>query len=127
MHTLYMRKSLKEENILIVKTTEFAIDTVKFCETLNKDKRWDISRQLLRSGTSIAANSRESQNAESVRDFIHKLKIAAKEANETEFWIELIEACYEKYDVEELKIKIEEVSRILNAIIATTKKKLANS
>lgn len=122
-----MRKSLKEENILIVKTTEFAIDTVKFCETLNKDKRWDISRQLLRSGTSIAANSRESQNAESVRDFIHKLKIAAKEANETEFWIELIEACYEKYDVEELKIKIEEVSRILNAIIATTKKKLANS
>ena len=74
-----------KENIIVEKSFQFALKVVLYCELLEDKKKFVLSRQLLRSGTSIGANVREAQNAESKIDFIHKLKLAAKEADETEY------------------------------------------
>ena len=76
-----------KSNLIVDLTLEFAIEVVKYCEVLESNKKYVIARQLLRSGTSIGASVREAQNAESKPDFIHKFKIAAKEAEETEYWL----------------------------------------
>ncbi len=60
---------------------------MRYSEILEANRKYNIARQLLRSGTGIGANVREAQNAESKLDFIHKLKIASKEAEETEYWL----------------------------------------
>ena len=72
-----------KENIIVDKTIDFSLAIVKYCEVLEHDKKYVIARQLLRSATSIGANVFEAQNAESRADFIHKMKIAAKESSET--------------------------------------------
>ena len=77
----------KEGNLIVDLTFDFALKIIKYAEQLEKDKKYIIARQLLKSGTSIGANVREAQNAERKLDFIHKLKIAAKEADETEYWL----------------------------------------
>jgi four helix bundle protein len=79
-----------KENIIKLKSFGFALRAVKFYQYLITEKKeLVLSRQLLRSGTAIGAMVRESEHAESKADFIHKLSIALKEANETEYWIEL--------------------------------------
>ena len=78
-----MKKESIENNPILKLTFEFALETIKYCEVLEERKKYILSRQLLKSGTSIGANSREAQNAESKGDFIHKFKIAAKEVDET--------------------------------------------
>ena len=79
------------ENVIVEKSVNFSLSVIKYCEVLEQDRKWVIARQLLRSGTSIGANIFEAQNAESRVDFIHKLKIAAKEASETLYWLILCE------------------------------------
>ena len=83
-----------------------------------------IGKQLLKSGTSIGANIRESQSAESKADFIHKLKIAHKEAQETEYWLMLCEKS-ESYPSppQELNDRLLSIQKLLNKIISTTKKR----
>ena len=76
-----------KENIILKLTFNFAVEIVQFTEDLQKERKFVIGDQLLKSGTSIGANVKESQNAESKRDFIHKLKIALKEVDETEYWL----------------------------------------
>jgi four helix bundle protein len=76
-----------KQNVIVEKTFSFALKVIEFCEILEEKKKYVIARQLLKSGTSIGANVREAQNAESKADFIHKIKIAAKEADETEYWL----------------------------------------
>ena len=79
------------ESIIGEKSMAFAIRIVKLYQYLSEEKReYVISNQLLRSGTSIGANTRESKNAQSKNDFISKLNIALKEADETEYWLELL-------------------------------------
>jgi four helix bundle protein len=73
-----------KENLIVNLTLQFAIKIVDFCDDLEAKRKYVIARQLLRSGCSIGANTYEAQNGESKRDFIHKFKIAAKEADETE-------------------------------------------
>lgn len=73
-------------NIIIDLSFKFALDIIAFCETLEIGRKFVIANQLLRSGTSIGANVREAQNCESKADFIHKVKIAAKEAEEVKYW-----------------------------------------
>jgi four helix bundle protein len=80
-----------KENLIVKLSLEFALDIIVFSELLEENKKFVIARQLLRSGTSIGANIREAQNAESKNDFIHKMKIAAKEADETNYWLTLCE------------------------------------
>jgi len=82
---------LDRENIIVTKTVDFALDIIAFCEVLEDNRKFVISNQLLKSGTSIGANIHEVQNAESRADFIHKVKIAAKEVEETKYWLLLCE------------------------------------
>ncbi|HVW14482.1 MAG TPA: four helix bundle protein [Mucilaginibacter sp.] len=76
-----------KENLIVNLTFEFALDMIEFTELLESKKKYVIAKQLLKCGTSIGANVREAQNGESKSDFIHKLKIAAKEADETQYFL----------------------------------------
>lgn len=76
-----------KDNIIVNKTIDFSLLVIDFCEELESKRKFIIANQLLRSGTSIGANVHEAQNAESKADFIHKIKIAAKELEETKYWL----------------------------------------
>lgn len=114
-----------KENIIVEKSFLFALKVVLYCELLEDKRKFVLSRQLLRSGTSIGANVREAQNAESKSDFIHKIKLAAKEADETEYWLLLIKfsKSYPNCDklLEDLKIIIKIISKILGTAYKTLK------
>lgn len=80
-----------KENIIKNKTFEFALRIVKLTRYLmTEHKEFIMSKQLLRSGTSIGANVREAEHGESRADFIHKMSVALKEANESDYWLELL-------------------------------------
>ena len=117
-------------NVLKEKTFSFAIEIVKVYKYLAEEKReFVMSKQLLRSGTSIGAMVRESQNAESKMDFVHKLAIAQKECDETLYWLELIHTSG-YLDEEKFKICFQyatEILRILKSSILTTKQNLNKS
>ena len=110
-----------KENPIVDKSFLFAIDIVQFCDLLYDNRKYVIGQQLLESGTSIGANIREAQNAESKADFIHKMKIAAKEAGETDYWLTLCESSpsYPKHD--NLKVKLDSILNIISKIIITSK------
>ncbi len=79
------------ENVLKNKSFQFAIKIVKLSKFLKEDKKeYILSKQIIRSGTAVGVLVREAEYAESKLDFIHKLNIALKEANETEYWIDLL-------------------------------------
>ena len=82
-----MRKELFDKNPILSLSFQFALLVIKYCEELEKNRRFTIANQLLKSGTSIGANAMEAQNAESKTDFIHKMRIAAKEAEEAQYWL----------------------------------------
>lgn len=114
------------ENLIVKLTFEFAIQIVCFSELLESKKKFAIANQIIRSGTSIGANVREAQNAESKSDFIHKMKIAAKEADETEYWL-LIANHSENYPApDELLERILVIKKILSKIVASSKSKSSN-
>ena len=79
-----------KENIIVSKSYAFALEIVKLYKTLAEQKEFVLSKQLLRSGTSIGANIHEGIASESKKDFIHKLGIALKEARETSYWLNLL-------------------------------------
>ena len=79
------------DNVILVKSKRFAIDIVNLYKDLsNNQKEFVLSKQMLRAGTSIGANVKEAQNAQSKADFLSKMSIALKEADETEYWLELL-------------------------------------
>lgn len=94
---------------------------VKYAELLEGQKKFVISNQIIRSGTSIGANVKEVQNAESKADFIHKMKIALKEADESEYWLFLCKNIESYPDPMILINKLEGIIKILNKIISTSK------
>lgn len=108
-------------NIIVEKSFQFALKIVKFCELLEKNKKFVLSHQLLKSGTSIGANIREAQNAESKADFIHKIKLALKEADETEYWL-LICKNSPSYPFDEILLSdVCELTKIMSKIISSSK------
>lgn len=110
------------ENIIIDKTFGFALDIIEFSEELYNANRFPIANQIFKSGTSIGANVREAQNAESKADFIHKIKIAAKEADETEYWLSLcLQSPFLSSPDEKLFKNLKEIILILSKIISTSK------
>ena len=115
-------KEKYQNNLILLKTFDFAKKVVQYTEKLEDQKRFVIANQLLKSGTSIGANIKEAQNAESKADFIHKIKIAMKEAEETEFWLFLCNELENYPNSEELLNEIFEILKITNKIIATSKK-----
>jgi four helix bundle protein len=112
------------ENVVKNKSFAFALRIVKLYQFLCEQKKeFVLSKQLLRSGTAIGALVREAEQAESPADFIHKMAIALKEANETEYWIELLfQSNYiDKSLFDSLKTEITELLKLLISIIKTTK------
>ena len=106
------------------KSFQFALRIIKLYQYLKEQKKeYVLSKQILRSGTAIGALIRESQYAESRADFIHKLAIALKEANETEYWIELLyqSGYLDEKSYQSIHTDIEELLKLLTSIIKTTK------
>lgn len=110
-----------KENLIVKLTFQFALDIVKFVAYLEEHRKYAIANQLIRSGTSVGANVREAQNAESNADFIHKLKIAAKEADETEYWLEICDQSETYPECKELLGQILSIKKVLSKIIASSK------
>jgi four helix bundle protein len=108
-------------NVIVDLTFKFAISIVKYCEELESKKKFVIAKQLLKSGTSIGANIREAQNAESKNDFIHKFKIAAKECDETIYWLAICKEIDSYPFDDNLTEQIEVISKVMSKILATSK------
>lgn len=118
-------KKLKE-SILKNKSYQFALKIVDTYKTLSSDKReFILSKQIMRSGTSIGANIREAEFAQSPKDFIHKMSIALKEANETDYWLALLKDSNYISDVLYFSLKSlnEELIKMLVSTIKTMKSK----
>ncbi len=114
-----------KENVIIKLSFDFALTIVDFCDELDKLRKFALSNQLLKSGTSIGSNSREAQNAESKADFIHKFKIAAKEIEETEYWLLICKHSQKLPDSTHLLHDLEPIKKIITKIIGTTKRSLS--
>lgn len=113
------------ESILRTKSYEFAIRTVRLSKHLEEQKQeFVLSKQVLRSGTSIGANVEEANQAQSTKDFIHKLSIALKEATETSDWLRLLRDCntLDEKIARSLIEDCEQLQRILTASIRTSKR-----
>ncbi len=113
----------KGKNLIVDLTFDFALKIIRYAEVLEKGHKYIIARQLLKSGTSIGANVREAQNAESKSDFVHKMKIASKEADETEYWLLLCNNIdgYDNCDL--LLDDCRSIIKVLSKIVASSKTK----
>ena len=112
---------MEKKNVIKDKTFEFAKDIVYLYKDLAEKKEFVLSKQLLRSGTSIGANVREAQHSESKSDFIHKLKIASKECEETIYWLEICKASY-SLNCDTLLSESQQIGKLLSRIISTAKR-----
>ncbi len=104
-------KMENKENVTL--TFTFALEIIKYCESLQENKKYVVANQLLKSGTSVGANIREAQNAESKADFIHKFKISAKEIEESFYWLELCKFSDNYPEVDNLLDQLTNISRIV--------------
>ena len=110
----------KNKNVVVEKSFEFALRIFDLYVELKKRHHFEIASQVLRSGTSIGANIIEAQRAYSKKEFAYKLGISLKEADETKYWFRIIDKKIQPID-EELKNEIEELIKLLVAIIKKTK------
>ncbi len=124
-------ESVKEEEInkngIVKLTLEFSIAILDYCELLQGLRKYVLLNQLMRAGTSLGANVWEAQNAESKPDFIHKFKIAAKEMDETKYWLLLCSNLKSCPDTKILMGKLEHIHRIITKIVSTSKRKKSNN
>lgn len=117
----------KQENVIVAKSFSFSLKIIKLYQRLKALNEFELSKQLLRSGTSIGANVEESTAAQSKRDFIAKMSIASKEARETKYWIRLVtESGIIKDDLSDYLRDFNEIINILTAIVKTSQKSLTN-
>lgn len=112
-----------KENIIVKLTFEFALEIIDFSEELETKRKFVFANQILKSGTSIGANVREAQNAESKDDFIHKMKVYAKEADELEYFLLLCKFSKTYPFREALLNKLKHIQNILSKIISSSKRK----
>lgn len=111
---------------LFAKSRDFAVRIIKFYKFLCEDKKeFTLAKQILRSGTSVGTNVRESKNAQSSADFVSKLSIALKEADETQYWLELFFAAeiITESQFQALNADVRELIAMLTASIKTAKSK----
>ena len=116
-----------KENILKDKSFHFAVRMVRLYTYLKKQHgEYILSQQLIRSGTAVGAMIREAEHAESLKDFIHKLSIALKEANESKYWLDLFSATglITKKMFDSLNTDCEELLKLLTASVKTSKQKI---
>ena len=112
----------EKENLILGLTYQFALDIIKYVSKLEERKKYEVAKQVLRSGTSIGANSREAQSAESNKDFIHKFKIAHKEVLETEYWLMLCRDSEGYPEPTGLLEQLKSIDNIIAKIILSTQK-----
>jgi len=116
---------MKKENIILDKSFDFALSIIELYKEIIEHKEYVLSKQLLRSGTSIGANIEEATAAISKKDFIAKMSISSKEARETRYWLRLIDKSnLVKVDVKIHLKDIEQIINILTAIVKTAQTKL---
>ncbi|RXK62057.1 four helix bundle protein [Lacibacter luteus] len=116
-----------KENILKTKSFDFAVRIVKLYQFLKKEhNEFTLSQQIVRSGTSIGALIREAEHGESLKDFIHKLTIGLKEANESKYWLDLLFATdfINKKMYDSINKDCEELLKLLTASVKTSKSRL---
>lgn len=114
---------MKKENIIQTKSFDFALQIIKLYMQLVKHKEFVISKQLLRSGTSIGANMEEALAGFSKKDFVYKMSISSKEARETRYWLRLLK--HSKLTDSNLGPYLQEIEQIINiltSIVKTTQK-----
>ncbi|MCL2283249.1 MAG: four helix bundle protein [Fibromonadales bacterium] len=124
-----MRVESENKGTIAAKSYNFAVNTVLLYKYLSETKKeFILSKQFLRSGTSIGANVREAQQAQSKSDFLNKMNIALKEANETLYWIDLLfDADYITAEKKQYYYKeCNELTSLLAAIVKTTKNNLGS-
>ncbi len=115
---------MKNNNIIQNKSFVFALSVITLYQKLISDKEFIISKQLLKSGTSIGANIEEANAGQTKKDFIAKMAIASKEARETRYWLRLLEKSdLTNVDVSTEQDAIEEIVRILTSIVKTAQTK----
>jgi four helix bundle protein len=113
---------VSKPNLIVDMTFSFALKIVDFTEGLEVLKKFNMANQLFRSGTSIGANVREAQGAESKDDFRHKCKVAYKEAEETEYWLQICKHA-KNYPFEQVMLDdIQAIIKIIGKIISSTRK-----
>ena len=110
-----------KENLIVNLTSDFALKIIDYSEQLNQLKKFEMASQIFRAGTSIGANIREAQNAVSKKDFIHKFKISAKEADELEYWILLCERSKHYPNPTGIKDDLLPIIKIISKIISSSK------
>jgi four helix bundle protein len=113
-----------KRNYVKEKSFDLALQEIDFVEELRSKDKMILGNQLVRCGTSVGANISEAQHSESRADFIHKMKIAAKELEETKYWLELCKLSKGYPYRDEIKRTAEEVGLILFKIIASSKAKM---
>lgn len=116
----------KRENVVRDKSFAFAIRVVRLCRHLQETRReFVLTKQLLRSGTAVGALVREAEHAESRADFVHKMAIALKEANETDYWLDLLfqTELLDKQGFQSIQPDAVELIKLLTSIIKSSKGK----
>ena len=119
--------NMGKKNAVLEKSYDFSVHVVLFCKILIEERReYVISKQLMKSGTSIGANVEEAQRAQSKKDFISKMSISLKEAQESHYWLRLIrDTNYATADaIKPLLVEVEELIALLTSIIKSTKQNL---
>ena len=109
------------KSIVKQKSYDFALEIIKLCSKLKRQKHFEIASQLLRSGTSIGANVEEALAGQTRKDFVAKMSIASKEARETNYWLRLIKdaGLFDKQHLQKLISESDELVKILTSIVKT--------
>ncbi len=114
-------RKMSKKTIIQKKSFDFALKIIELYKKLIAENEYIISKQVLRSSTSIGANVEEASAAQSKRDFIHKMSISSKEARETRYWLRLLnEGALTQLDVSPLLSDIDEIIKILTSIVKTS-------
>ena len=114
-----------KENIIQKRSFDFSLKIISLYKTLTSKAEFIISKQLLKSGTSIGANVEEAIAAQSKKDFLSKMSIASKEARETWYWLRLLlESNIVEIDLDEIVTESEEIVNILTSIVKSTQKSI---
>jgi four helix bundle protein len=117
----------QKDNLILQLTFQFALDIIEFCDILEAQRKYIVAKQLLKAGTSIGANTNEAQNAESRADFIHKIKVALKETDESIYWLNICEAAPTYPNPGQLLEDAQSIKRVLSKIISTSKSRKAGA
>ena len=116
---------MRTQGVTYEKAKAFAIEVIALCNELRDKGEYVMSKQILKSGTSIGANYCEALGSESPQDFVHKLSVSLKESNETYFWLDILHASDYIDDArfETLKTHLEEIYKMMNSASITVKKR----